>query len=238
MTNPKTFLVTGANKGIGYEIARQLARSGARVFVGARDAGRGQTAADKLRAEFADAEIEFLALDMADASSIERAAETISSKVQTLDGLINNAGVLDDDKGTSVLNTDLGLIRRTLDTNTFGPLLLTQKLAPLLAKAPDGGRVVNLSSGLGQLSDMEDSYPAYSISKTALNAVTRQLAAALKKRGVAVNTVCPGWVKTDMGGEGAHRTVEQGADTPVWLVTEALAGLTGEFLRDRQSIPW
>ena len=98
--------------------------------------------------------------------------------------------------------------------------------------------MVNLSSGLGQLSDMEDQYPAYSISKTALNAVTRQLAAALKPKGIAVNTVCPGWVKTDMGGEGASRTVEQGADTPVWLVTEAPVSLTGEFLSDRKSIPW
>ena len=238
MHSPKTFLVTGANKGIGREIARQLAGKGARVFVGARDAGRGRTAAEQLQAEAPDARIEFLALDLSDTGSIDRAAETLASKVETLDGLINNAGVLDDERGTSILATDLGLIRRTLDTNTFGPLYLTQKLAPLLARAADGGRVVNLSSGLGQLSDMEDSLPAYSISKTALNAVTRQLASALKKQGMAVNTVCPGWVKTDMGGEGAHRTVEQGADTPVWLVTEAPVELTGEFLRDRQSIPW
>ena len=231
MANPKTFLVTGANKGIGYEIARQLAGNGARVFVGARDPGRGQTAADKLKAEF-------LELDVSDAGSIDRAVKMLTSKVDTLDGLINNAGVLDDESGASILDTDPGLIRRTLDTNTFGPLYLTQKLAPLLAKAVDGGRVVNLSSGLGQLSDMEDSHPAYSISKTALNAVTRQLASALKKQGIAVNSVCPGWVKTDMGGEGAHRTVEQGADTPVWLVTDAPAELTGEFLRDRKSIPW
>ncbi len=238
MTNPKTFLITGANKGIGYEIARQLAKTGARVFVGARDAGRGDAAAGKLRAEFSGAEIEFLPLDVADPASIDRAVETLTSKLKTLDGLINNAGVLDDDTGASVLDADIALIRRTLDTNTFGPLYLTQKLAPLLEKAADGGRVVNLSSGLGQLSDMGDSHPAYSISKTALNAVTRQLASALQKKGVAVNSVCPGWVKTEMGGEGAPRTVEQGADTPVWLVTEAPVKLTGEFLRDRESIPW
>ena len=238
MTNPKTFLVTGANKGIGYEIARQLAKTGAHVFVGARDAGRGQAAADKLQAEFADAKITFLQLDVADVDSIDRAVLTLSSAIESLDGLINNAGVLDDDTGASILNTDPDLIRHTLDTNTFGPLSLTQKLAPLLAKAVDGGRVVNLSSGLGQLSEMEDSHPAYSISKTALNAVTRQLASGLKKQGIAVNSVCPGWVKTEMGGEGAPRTVEQGADTPVWLVTEAPTSLTGEFLRDRKSIPW
>ena len=238
MTNPKTFLVTGANKGIGYEIARQLAKTRARVFVGARDAARGRDAADRLRAEFADARIEYLSLDVSDAGSIERAAEKLAADAEALDGLVNNAGILDDDAGVSILDTDPGLIRRTLETNTYGPLHLTQKLAPLLAKAADGGRVVNLSSGLGQLSDMEDSHPAYSISKTALNAVTRQLASALKTQGIAVNSVCPGWVKTDMGGEGAHRTVEQGADTPVWLVTEAPVTLTGEFLRDRKSIPW
>ena len=233
MSTPKTFLVTGANKGIGLEIAHQLAKTGAHVFLGARDAARGQAAADKLGGG-----VEFLKLDVSDAASIERAAETLASKTEALDGLINNAGILDDERGASVLNTDPGLIRRTLETNTFGPLHLTQKLAPLLAKATDGGRVVNLSSGLGQLSDMEDSYPAYSISKTALNAVTRQLAAALKTQGIAVNSVCPGWVKTDMGGEGASREVVQGADTPAWLVTEASATLTGEFLRDRKSIPW
>ena len=233
MNTPKTFLVTGANKGIGLEIARQLAETGAHVFLGARDAARGQAAADKLGGG-----VEFLKLDVSDAASIDQAAETLASKTEVLDGLINNAGVLDDDRGASILDTDPDLIRRTLETNTFGPLHLTQKLAPLLAKAADGGRVVNLSSGLGQLSDMEDTYPAYSISKTALNAVTRQLAAGLKTQGIAVNSVCPGWVKTDMGGEGASRTVEQGADTPVWLVTEAPAKLTGEFLRDRKSIPW
>ena len=233
MSTPKNFLVTGANKGIGYEIARQLAKTGARVFLGARDAGRGQAAADKLGGS-----VEFLELDVSDAASIDRAAETLSSKIQALDGLINNAGILDDERGVSILDTDPDLIRRTLETNTLGPLRLTQKLAPLLAKAADGGRVVNLSSGLGQLSDMNDEFPAYSISKTALNAVTRQLSGALKEKGVAVNTVCPGWVQTDMGGKNASRTVEQGADTPVWLVTEAPALLTGEFLRDRKSIPW
>lgn len=238
MTNPKTFLVTGANKGIGYEIARQLAETGAHVYVGARDTSRGQAAADKLRGEFPAAGITFLPLDVADSGSIDRAVATLSSGVKFLDGLINNAGVHDDEIDASILSTDIDLIRRTLDTNTFGPLYLTQKLAPLLAKAKDGGRVVNLSSGLGQLSEMEDGHPAYSISKTALNAVTRQLASAFKQQGITVNSVCPGWVKTDMGGENAQRTVDEGADTPVWLVTEAPASLTGEFLRDRKSIPW
>ena len=231
MANPKTILVTGANKGIGYEIARELVAKGARVFVGARDAGRGRKAADELKAEF-------LLLDASDAASIDQAVETLSSQVEALDGLINNAAINDDRDGKSVLATDLGRFRQTLETNTFGPLYLTQKLAPLLAKSADGGRVVNLSSGLGQLSEMEDSYPAYSISKTALNAVTRQLASALKKQRIAVNSVCPGWVKTDMGGDAGPLTVAQGADTPVWLVTEASAELTGEFLRDRKSIAW
>ena len=128
-------------------------------------------------------------------------------------------------------------IPRTLETNTFGPLRLTQALLPALRKA-GGANVVNMSSGLGQLGDMEDGYPAYAMSKTALNAVTRKFADALKGDGIAVNSVCPGWVKTDMGGEGAQRTVEQGADTVVWLLTEADRGVTGQFLRDRQKIEW
>jgi NAD(P)-dependent dehydrogenase (short-subunit alcohol dehydrogenase family) len=231
----KTALVTGANKGIGYEIVRQLARKGFRVFLGARDDDRGEQARAKLAEE--DLAVEFIELDVSDAGSIEWAASALKGKLSSLDALINNAGILKDE-GASILDVDLDVIRLTLETNTFGALLLTRQLAPLLEKATDGGRVINLSSGLGQLSDMEDGFPGYGLSKTALNAVTRKLAAALKSRRVSVNSVCPGWVKTDMGGAGAHRTVEQGADTPVWLASEAPLDLTGQFLRDRQQIPW
>lgn len=229
----KTALVTGGNKGIGREIGRQLARAGWRVFLGARNRGRGEQAAAELAGEGA---VEFLEIDVSRAASIRAAAEELTRRTPTLDALINNAGILEDEGG-SIVDADLDVIRRTLETNTFGPLQLTQALLPAL-RAAGGARVVNLSSGLGQLGDMEDGYPGYGISKTALNAVTRKLADALKKDGIAVNSVCPGWVKTDMGGAGAHRTVEQGADTVVWLATEAEGTLTGQFLRDRKSIAW
>jgi len=119
----------------------------------------------------------------------------------------------------------------------FGPLLTTQAFLPLLKKSA-AASVINMSSGLGQLSDMADTYPAYSISKTSLNAVTRQFAATLRDAKITVNSVCPGWVKTDMGGPNAPRTVQQGADTVTWLATEAPRDLTGQFLRDRNVIPW
>ena len=161
----------------------------------------------------------------------------MTRRAGSLDALVNNAGILKDE-GASIVDVDVALIEQTLATNTFGPLRLTQALLPLLRKADGGARVINLSSGLGQLNDMDDGYPAYGISKTALNAVTRKFADALKGDRIAVNSVCPGWVKTDMGGAGAHRTVEQGADTVVWLATEAALEVTGQFLRDRKPIGW
>ena len=237
MPTSKTILVTGANKGIGYEICRQLARGGARVFLGARDAGRGRAAVEQLKTENPAARVELLLIDMADTASLDRAVAELGANTATLDVLINNAGILEDRDGT-ILATDLDLLRRTLETNTLGPLYLTQKLVPMLAAATAGGRIINVSSALGQLHDMADEYPAYSISKAALNAVTLQFADALKTKNIAVNTISPGWVRTDMGGAEANLSVEEGADTPVWLATEAPASLTGQFLRARQPIPW
>jgi NAD(P)-dependent dehydrogenase (short-subunit alcohol dehydrogenase family) len=152
-----------------------------------------------------------------------------------LDALINNAGIIDD-KDTAGLEVNLPTLRTTLETNTFAPLHLSQTLAPLL-KGSQRGRIVNVSSGIGALSDMGGGYAAYRISKAALNAVTGILAAELRG-AIAVNSVCPGWVKTDMGGPNAERDVSQGADTAVWLALEAPQELTGKFLRDRKVIPW
>ena len=237
MANSRTVLITGANKGIGYEVGRQLARGGARVFLGARDTGRGEAAVEQLETENPAARVEFLLIDVSMPASIDEAVAALGAKISSLDVLINNAGILEDRDG-SILDTDLDLLRRTLETNTLGPLYLTQKLVPLLAKAAGGGRVINVSSALGQLHDMSDEYPAYSISKAALNAVTLQFADALKSKNIAVNTISPGWVRTEMGGANANLSVEEGADTPVWLATEAPASLTGQFLRARQPIPW
>ncbi len=237
METSRTILVTGANKGIGYEICRQLARAGARVFLGARDEERCQTAVARLKFENPSARVEFLWIDVADTASIDQAVAVLYEQISTLDVLINNAGVLEDNDRT-ILETDLALIRHTLETNALGPLYLTQKLVGLLAASKGGGRVINVSSGLGQLHEMTDEYPSYSISKTALNAITLQLADALKSKNIAVNAISPGWVRTEMGGANANLSVEEGADTPIWLATEAPASLTGQFLRARQPIPW
>jgi NAD(P)-dependent dehydrogenase (short-subunit alcohol dehydrogenase family) len=233
VTKDNVALVTGANKGIGYEIARQLGERGFRLFVGARNADAGEQAAVSLGKGGASAE--FVEIDVSDRVSTQAAAKAVAAKTDHLDVLVNNAGVMEDE--SSIPEVDDGTLLRTLTTNTLGPLRVTQAFLPLLMKSPRAS-VVNMSSGLGQLSDMGDTHPAYSISKTALNAITRQFAAALRDKGVTVNSVCPGWVKTDMGGPNAPRTVQQGADTVTWLATEAPRTITGQFLRDRQLIPW
>src|SRR5205809_7713227 len=231
-------LVTGANKGIGFEVVRDLARKGFHVFLGARNEKAGQAAAEKLRTEGVKedyGEITVLKIDVSKPDSIRRAAEEFSRKGDRLDTLVNNAGILlDDDK--DVLTITPEIFETTLRTNTLGALLVSQAFVPFLKKS-DTPRIVNVSSGGGQLADGADGWaPAYCISKTALNGVTVQLAAALPK--FAVNSVCPGWVQTDMGGESASRSVEEGADTIVWLASDAPKDLTAKFLRDRKEIPW
>ncbi len=233
MAKNKIALVTGANKGIGHEIARQLAEKGFHVFIAARKVPEGKQAAEAIAKSGGSAE--FVEIDVSDRASIEKAAKAVTSKVDHLDVLVNNAGILQDSKGIAEVDDETFLA--TLTTNTLGPLRVTQAFLPLVLKSARG-TVVNLSSGLGQLSEMGETYPTYSISKTALNAVTRQFAAALRDKGVTVNSVCPGWVKTDMGGPNAQRTVQQGADTVTWLATDAPRDLTGQFLRDRKVIPW
>jgi NAD(P)-dependent dehydrogenase (short-subunit alcohol dehydrogenase family) len=229
----KIALVTGGNKGIGHEIARQLAEKGFHVLIGARKVPEGRQAAEAIAKSGGSAE--FVEIDVSDRASIENAAKAVTSKIDHLDVLVNNAGIMQDGKGIAEVDDETFLA--TLTTNTLGPLRVTQAFLPLLLKSARG-TVVNLSSGLGQLSEMGETYPAYSISKSALNAVTRQFAAALRDKGVSVNSVCPGWVKTDMGGPNAQRTVQQGADTVTWLATDAPRDLTGQFLRDRKVIPW
>ncbi|HZE13550.1 MAG TPA: SDR family oxidoreductase [Chthoniobacterales bacterium] len=232
MRNAKTALVTGANKGIGFEVARELARMGLRVFLGARRVEAGRAAAEKLKA---DGDVAFLEIDVSDGDSIRRAAAELASQTDRLDVLVNNAGVLlDDDKDALKITPEI--FEATLRTNTLGPWLVAQAFAPLLKKSREA-RIVNVSSGGGQLEDGADGWaPAYCVSKTALNGVTTQLAAALPK--CAVNSVCPGWVRTDMGGENATRSVAEGAATIVWLATDAPHDLSGKFVKDRKVIPW
>jgi NAD(P)-dependent dehydrogenase (short-subunit alcohol dehydrogenase family) len=229
----KTALITGANKGIGYEVARQLAAKGFHVFVGARNAKAGHKATEQILKQGGKAT--FLEIDVADNDSVTKATREFSNSEAHLDVLVNNAGIIADGDET-ILEISDDLLRQTLETNTLGSLRVTRAFVPLLrkSKAP---RVINVSSGSGQLTDGADGWaPAYSISKTALNGVTSQFAAALPK--FAVNSVCPGWVRTDMGGANASRSLEEGTDTIVWLATEAPHDLTGKFLRDRKEIRW
>jgi len=229
----KTVLITGANKGIGHEVARQLAAKGFHVFVGARNAKAGRKAAEEIAKKGDKAT--FLDIDVTDNDSVTTAAREFSNIEDHLDVLVNNAGIIVDGD-SAILEISDDLFRNTLETNTLGALRVTRAFVPLLSKSKSP-RVINVSSGGGQLTGGADGWsPAYCISKTALNGVTSQLATALAK--FAVNSVCPGWVRTDMGGQGASRSVEEGADTIVWLAGEAPQDLTGKFLRDRKEIPW
>jgi NAD(P)-dependent dehydrogenase (short-subunit alcohol dehydrogenase family) len=229
----KTALITGANKGIGREVARQLAGRGFHVFVGARNGKAGRKAADEIAKHGGKAT--FLEIDVAKNPSVAAAVREFSKVSDHLDVLVNNAGIVAE-RDDAILQISDDLLRKTLETNTLGALRVTRAFVPFLGKS-QAPRVINVSSGSGQLTDGADGWaPAYSISKTALNGVTSQLATALPK--VAVNSVCPGWVRTDMGGENASRSVEEGANTIVWLATSAPQSLTGKFLRDRKEIPW
>jgi NAD(P)-dependent dehydrogenase (short-subunit alcohol dehydrogenase family) len=216
-------LVSGANRGIGKEIARQLAEDhDFLVFAGSRDP-----------AEIAESEaIRAVHLDVTDQASVDAARERIEADPGRLDALVNNAGVYGDPIGAA--DYDLGRAHEVLEVNTFGPWRLIQAFLPLLRRS-EQPRVVNVSSGAGQLSDMNGGRAAYRLSKAGLNALTRTLAS--DDRWLKVNTMCPGWVRTDMGGQGAPRSVEQGADTAVWLATDPEVP-SGGFFRDRKPIPW
>ena len=232
---PRVALVSGGNRGIGYAICRALARRGCTVILGARNAAEGRAAAETLRAE--GLAVEYRPLDVARDATVRSCVANVVKRHGRIDVLMNNAGVLGDPKGSRVLDSRLQTYRDTLEVNFYGALRLAQAVAPLMRNA-GYGRIVNMSSGLGQLRDMETGVPAYRVSKTALNALTRMLAAELKDTGVLVNAMCPGWVRTRMGGPKAERTPEQAADTAVWLATLPDTGPTGGFFRDRKRIAW
>jgi NAD(P)-dependent dehydrogenase (short-subunit alcohol dehydrogenase family) len=232
-------VVTGANRGIGFETCRQLAKHGMKVVLAARDEGKGRAAAERLRKEELD--VDFAPLDVTDDASVHEFARHITKTYTRVDVLVNNAGIMIDGKAgggaaaTGVMLAKVETLRLTMEVNVYGALRVTQALLPLMPK--DGARIINVSSGMGQLSDMNGGWPGYRISKTALNALTRIFADELKGTGIRVNSLCPGWVKTDMGGAGAPRTPQQGADTIVWLAT-GLDVPTGGFFKDRKPIPW
>jgi NAD(P)-dependent dehydrogenase (short-subunit alcohol dehydrogenase family) len=228
-------LVSGSNRGIGREIARQLAlEHDHQVIVTARDLGAAEGTASDLSGRGAD--VSAAQLDVTDPASVEALASRLADEPGRLDALVNNAGVAGE-VATAAGDVSLDGVKQTLETNLFGAWRLTQALLPLLRQSGHG-RIVNLSSGMGQLDEMGGGAPAYRVSKTAINALTRVLAGEEAGGGILVNSVCPGWVKTDMGGRGANREVADGADTAVWLATLPDDGPTGGFFRDRRPIPW
>jgi NAD(P)-dependent dehydrogenase (short-subunit alcohol dehydrogenase family) len=229
----KIILITGSNKGIGYEIARQCSKLGFFVIISGRDETRLKTALENLRKEKINADS--LLMDVSSLESIENAAKLFTSKKLKLDVLVNNAGI--NIKGDNqLLQNDKNILDQTINTNSYGPLFVTKAFLPFI-ESP--GRIVMISSGGGVLNgEVAGWSPAYCVSKTLLNAITKQLAHELKDKNISVNAVCPGWVRTDLGGAGATRTVEKGGETPVWLSSEASQDLTGLLFRDKKVISW
>lgn len=212
-------LVSGANRGIGEEIARQLRDDhGYLVLAGAREPSGDQ-----------------VQLDVTDQASVDALRERIESDPGRLDALVNNAGVISDYERLEEI--ELETAREVLEVNLWGTWRLTRAMLPLL-RGGGHGRVVNMSSGMGQLSDMNGGAAPYRVSKAGVNALSRIVAAEEGGRGILANSVCPGWVETDMGGAGATRSVAEGADTAVWLATIDDDGPNGGFFRDREPIPW
>lgn len=228
----KIILVTGSNKGIGFEIVRQLCALGHDVILTARDSKKGLEAITKLKSE--NLSVHFIELDIAVAPSIQQAFNSIKSNFGKLDVLINNAAILFK-QDQSLLRNDFSLIEETVSVNSIAQLQVTRAFQSLI---PDGGRIIMTSSEGGSMTDPVGGWsPAYCISKSLLNAITRHLASELSHRKIPVNAFCPGWVKTDMGGKSAPRSIEEGADTAVWLATTEKVG-SGNFYRDRKVIPW
>lgn len=267
----KTILVTGANRGIGKEICRQLAAMGYQIILGCRNLSSGIDAAREMKGIVNPQQ-----LDVTSQNSIDLLFETVKSKYGRLDVLINNAGLgamefqnknsrlmraretLESgipgirklaraavpalrsagilSRPETTTNVSMDHVKQIMETNFYGPWRMIQTFLPLLKKS-EQGRIINVSSGMGELNSLAGNYPAYRVSKSSLNALTIMFANELKPHGIKVNAMCPGWVKTDMGGPDAPRTVEQGADTAVWLTTSINVS-TGKFFRDRTEIPW
>ncbi len=231
---PRIALVTGANRGIGFEICRQLAQHKMHVLLTARDERKGQQAAGRLRTD--GGEVQFHALDVADPESIRRVGKFVETEFGRLDILVNNAAVYLDAEIPG-LEVGLATVRDNMEVNTYGPLVLCQVFIPLM-RQHRYGRIVNVSSGAGSLTKMGGGTLAYSLSKVSLNAITRILADEVRGSGILINAMDPGWVRTEMGGRHAPRSVEQGADTAIYLATLPDNGPTGGFFRDRKPIPW
>lgn len=233
-------LVTGGNRGIGKEIARQLASKGLTVIIGCRDEAKGKAAADELAA--AGTPVRAETVDVSDRQSIGALMDRVERAYGRLDVLVNNAGILLD-RGVSVLDVEEAVVRETFETNFYGVLRLIQAAVPLMRRH-GYGRIVNVSSGLGAfqsfdvLPGLKGQSSAYRLSKTLVNALTCLAALEVDGRDIKINAVCPGRVRTDMGGEDAPLSAEEGADTAVWLATLDADGPNGGFFRDRHKAEW
>lgn len=235
----KIAVITGASRGLGYATSEALARMGYKVVMAMRNPDKAQEQINKLKMK--DLDVTAMKLDVANEKSIETFATQVMREMGAVDVLVNNAGIfIDDEDGgnNSVFKTKSTTIQKTFTTNTLGPFLLIQKLLPMMI---DGGygRIVNVSSGMGQLSEMNQGYAAYRISKTGVNVVTKVFSQEVEGKGdILINSVCPGWVKTDMGGKGAARTIEQGIKGIVWAATLPKGGPNGGFFRDGERLDW
>jgi NAD(P)-dependent dehydrogenase (short-subunit alcohol dehydrogenase family) len=229
----KVIFITGSNRGIGYEIARQCGKQGFHVIISGRDETRLKKALENLQKEKINADA--LLMDVSSLESIETAAGQFNSKRLKIDVLVNNAGIII--KGDhKLLQNNRNILQQTINTNSYGPLYVTKVFLPFITSP---GRIVMISSEGGVLNgEVAGWSPAYCVSKTLLNAITKQLSYELKDKNISVNAVCPGWVRTDLGGSGATRSLEKGIETPVWLSSEASQELTGLFFRDKKVIPW
>jgi NAD(P)-dependent dehydrogenase (short-subunit alcohol dehydrogenase family) len=227
-------LVTGGARGIGLETSRQLARSGATVVLTAREQKKAEEAAAGI--SFEGGKVLPLTLDVSNAEHVREVARRVEQDHGRLDILINNAGVFLD-KQAFAETVEVDVVLRTLETNLIGPLLLCQAVLPMMRRH-NYGRIVNVASALASLAEMTGKYPAYRMSKTGLNALTRILDAELAGTDILVNSCCPGWVQTEMGGPRATRPVDEATDTILWLATLPNGGPRGGFFRDRQPLPW
>ena len=221
-------LITGASRGIGLAAAKLFRERGVEVVLASRDLAKAESAARQVGCAAVQ-------LDITDQASVGRAVASVQERFGRLDVLVNNSAILLDHY-ESLVDLKPETLRKTLDTNLIGTLQVTQAFVPLL-QASEEPRIINVASGAGQLDGEPQAWaPAYSMSKTALNMLTQQLTAALPE--MMANSMCPGWCRTEMGGSGATRSAEEGADTIVWLALDAPHTLRGRFVKDREIIPW
>lgn len=235
MPATKIAIVTGGNRGIGREIARQLMKADVLTVIGCRSEEKCAAAVEALRAEGGN--IAGFVLDVNDTHSVKRFVEHVARTHGPPTILVNNAGIFPESFTAKLEDVRTSVWRETFETNLFGAVRMCREVLPHM-KRLRYGRIVNMSSGMGQLSRMGEGSPAYRASKAAINALTCTLAAEVREAGILVNSMSPGWVRTDMGGEQAPRSAEEGADTAVWLSLLPSNGPTGQFFRDRKPIPW